>query len=99
MRQQALLAAASGIAGNAIELDGLRLASLTVADAGSADDLRALAMDVRARLGDAGPVVVALAADLDGRPSIVVATNGPARDAVLVAGDLCLLYTSDAADE
>src|SRR5660397_100084 len=99
MRQQALLAAASGIAGNAIELDGLRLASLTVADAGSADDLRALAMDVRARLGDAGPVVVALAADLDGRPSIVVATNGPARDAGLRAGDLCLLYTSDAADE
>jgi alanyl-tRNA synthetase len=91
MRQQALLAAASGIAGNAIEVAGTRLASLAVADAGSADDLRALAMDVRARLGDAEPVVVALAASLDGKPSIVVATNGPARDAGLRAGDLVKL--------
>ncbi len=91
LRQQALLAAASGIAGNAVEVAGTRLASLAVSDAGSADDLRALAMDVRARLGDAEPVVVALAADVEGRPSIVVATNGPARDAGLRAGDLVKL--------
>ena len=91
MRQQALLSAAAGIAGNAVEVAGTRLASLAVADAGSADDLRALAMDVRARLGDSEPVVVALAADLDGRPSIVVATNAPARDAGMRAGDLVKL--------
>jgi alanyl-tRNA synthetase len=32
--------------------------------------------------------VVAIAADFDGRPSIVVATNSPARDTGLRAGDL-----------
>ena len=88
MRQRALLASASGIAHGAVDVDGVRLASLAVADAAGADDLRALALDVRARMGDAEPVVVALAATMDGRPSIVVATNGPARAAGLRAGDL-----------
>jgi alanyl-tRNA synthetase len=91
LRQQALLAAASGIANDAVDIGGTRLASLLVADAGSADDLRVLALDVRSRLGDGQPVVVALAADLGGKPSVVVATNAAARDAGMRAGDLVKL--------
>jgi alanyl-tRNA synthetase len=54
---------------------------------GSADDLRALALDVRGRLGDAEPVVVAVGGVANGRPLVVVATNAGARDKGLRAGD------------
>ena len=46
-------------------------------------------MDVRAQIGDNKPVVVALAGvGESGSPSIIVATNDPARDKGLKAGDL-----------
>ncbi|GMA37724.1 hypothetical protein GCM10025876_39280 [Demequina litorisediminis] len=44
--------------------------------------------DVRTRLGDAKPVVVAASAVVGGRPQVVIATNGPARDLGVRAGDL-----------
>ena len=88
LRQQSLLGAAAAIADAAVSHGEVRVVSLAVADAGSADDLRVLALDVRTRLGEADPVVVALAAEWGGRPSIVVATNAAARDAGLRAGDL-----------
>ncbi|MFD6134893.1 glycerate kinase, partial [Isoptericola sp. NPDC060257] len=47
----------------------------------SADDLRALALDVRGRLGDAQPVLVAVGGVAGGRPVVVVATNAGAREA------------------
>ncbi|MFD1723074.1 alanine--tRNA ligase, partial [Amnibacterium endophyticum] len=53
----------------------------------SADDLRRLAIDVRDRLG-AVPAVVGLAAVVGGRPVVIAATNGPARDAGVKAGPL-----------
>ena len=54
-----------------------------VADAG---DLRTLTLDVRGRLGEADPVVVALIGRANGRPSVVVATNATARERGLKAG-------------
>jgi len=59
-----------------------------VHDAGevAGDDLRTLALDVRGRLGDARPAVVAVAGTSNGRPSVVVATNAGARDLGLRAG-------------
>ncbi len=53
----------------------------------SADDLRSLATAIRARMGSAS-AVVALAARIDGRPAIVVATSPAARDTGLRAGAL-----------
>jgi len=88
MRQQSLLATAGSVA-EAFELvKDTRLVTVAVADAASADDLRTLALDVRARLGDSSPAVVALFAAIDGRPAVVVATNEPARAKGLRAGDL-----------
>ena len=88
LRQQSLLATAAGIA-KAFELvKDTRVVAVAVADAASADDLRTLALDVRARLGDSAPGVVALFAAIDGRPAVVVATNEPARAKGLRAGDL-----------
>ena len=55
----------------------------------STDALRSAVMDVRAQIGDNKPVVVALAGvGESGSPSIIVATNDPARDKGLKAGDL-----------
>ncbi len=94
LRQQAVLQAAGAIAETAQDVAGVNVVTSVVADAGSADDLRTLALDIRQRLGDAKPTVVALAADTGGRPSVVIATNGPARDAGLRAGDLVKVATS-----
>ena len=41
---------------------------------GSADDLRAMATDIRERLGNDGPVLVALAGVINGKPMVTVAT-------------------------
>ena len=50
--------------------------------------MRALAIDVRQRLGDARPSVVALCATSNERPVVVIATNETARAAGVKAGDL-----------
>lgn len=60
-----------------------------VANFGSFDALRKTVLDVRERLGEAKPVVVALAGvSSDDKPMIVVATNEAARQAGVKAGDL-----------
>jgi alanyl-tRNA synthetase len=53
----------------------------------SADDLRSLATSVRERLG-AEASVVALAAHVDGKPAVIVATSAAARDLGAKAGVL-----------
>jgi alanyl-tRNA synthetase len=57
-------------------------------EAQDADGARALALDVRARLGDNAPSVVAIATESAGKPFVVVATNEKARAAGLAAGSL-----------
>ncbi len=58
-----------------------------VGTVGSSDDLRSLVTSVRERLGSDASVV-ALAADVDGKPAVIVATNDAARAAGLKAGAL-----------
>jgi alanyl-tRNA synthetase len=60
-------------------------------DAGSGattDDLRTLTLELRQRLGDDRPGVVAVAGVAKGRPVVIVATNQPARDWGVRAGEL-----------
>ncbi|MEE1296402.1 MAG: alanine--tRNA ligase [Bifidobacterium sp.] len=65
------------------------VAARNVGHFGSFDVLRKTVMDLRNRLGDAKPVVVALAGvDVDGKPMIAVATNEAARKDGIKAGDL-----------
>jgi alanyl-tRNA synthetase len=54
---------------------------------GSTDDLRSLATSVRERLGVEASVT-ALAATVDGKPAVIVATNDAARKAGASAGTL-----------
>ncbi|QDB79349.1 alanine--tRNA ligase [Georgenia wutianyii] len=87
LRRQQLLAGARQVADSAQDVAGTLV---VVHDAGevAGDDLRTLALDVRGRLGDARPAVVAVAGTSNGRPSVVVATNAGARDLGLRAGQL-----------
>jgi len=88
IRAAQVLAAAGEIAAQASEVAGVRLATRHTPDGVGGGDLRKLALDVRSRLGEAGPAVVALAGVADGKPGVVVAVNGPGRDAGLRAGVL-----------
>jgi alanyl-tRNA synthetase len=47
-----------------------------------------MALDLRHRLGEAGPAVVALTGVAKGRPVVVVATNAAARERGIKAGAL-----------
>jgi len=88
LRQGRLLATAGTLAATPATVGATRLVAHDAGEVASADDLRTLALDVRTRLGDAGPAVVAVAGASKGRPVVVVATNGPARDSGLAAGAL-----------
>jgi alanyl-tRNA synthetase len=73
--------------GSAKDVAGVRLITHDAGELGSADELRALALDLRARLGS-GPAAVAVAGVAKGRPAVLVATNDEARAAGVKAGAL-----------
>ena len=75
------------IVANARTVGFTTLVAEQVGSVGSADDLRSLVTSVRERLGSAASVV-ALAADVAGKPSVIVATNDASRAAGLKAGAL-----------
>lgn len=75
------------LAATAAAAGPFRVVAESVGAAGSADDVRSLALQVRDRLGtDAG--VVALAGEIAGRAVVIVATNEAARAAGAKAGPL-----------
>lgn len=79
-RLPALTAAASRVGDTLVVAESLGTAA-------SADDVRSLALQVRERLGS-DAVVVALGAEVNGRPVVIVATNDAARGAGVKAGAL-----------
>ena len=86
VKQGQVLGAAPGLVASARDLGGVTFVSH---DAGSdvrAEDLRALVLDVRSRLGGDRPVVVSMAAVAGGRPFVIVATNERARGEGIKAG-------------
>ena len=86
LQGEKVLQAAPALASQALDLAGTRFVGAHVGEVG-ADDVRALVLDVRARLG-AAPAVVALTAVTKGRPVVVVATTEAAREAGVAAGAL-----------
>jgi alanyl-tRNA synthetase len=79
-RVPALIAAAKHV-------DGVTFVGENLGSVASADDVRTLVLTVRERLGS-DAAVVALGADVGGKPVVVVATNDAARLRSLSAGDL-----------
>ena len=61
-----------------------------VGEVATGDDLRSLVTSVRERLGSAASVV-ALAADVAGKPAVIVATNDASRSACVKAGAMAKL--------
>ncbi len=93
-RQKELLGAAAGLADSAVDVAGVSVVASELAAAEDADGLRAAVTDVRARLGEDRPSVVALFGVAGGRPVVAVATNEAARGLGLKAGALVKEATS-----
>ncbi len=88
LRQAQLLQSAARFAEAARDVAGVRVVTADVGEVASADDLRTLVLDVRERLGQAAPAVVALGGVAKQRPLVVVATNPGARAEGVKAGAL-----------
>jgi alanyl-tRNA synthetase len=86
VRQQQVLGAAAGLTASARDLDGVTFVSHDAGQGVGADDLRALVLDVRGRLGNHRPSLVSMAAVSNGRPVVIVATNEQARGLGVKAG-------------
>jgi alanyl-tRNA synthetase len=87
-QKQAALQSVGALVSQAVDVAGTTLASHHSLDAAGVDHIRSLVTEVRSRLGDATPTVVAIAAAPDDRPVVVVATNASARSSGLSAADL-----------
>ncbi|TWE12516.1 alanine--tRNA ligase [Rudaeicoccus suwonensis] len=87
LRQQQLLASAGALVGSATEVHGVRYLGHDAGQLG-ADEIRGLVTDLRSRLGEGAPSVVAVAGVAKERPVVVIATNAAARDRGVRAGDL-----------
>jgi alanyl-tRNA synthetase len=93
VRADAVLSSAGALADAAEDIGGTALVAVAAPDGIGGNDLRALASDVRGRLG-ARPGVVALFSSDGGKLSFVVATTASARDAGLAAGKLVPSFAS-----
>jgi alanyl-tRNA synthetase len=88
LRREQVQAQTGQLVGYARDLGGVRVLTHDAGEGASADDLRTMALDLRGRLGDAAPSVIALTGVAKGRPSVVVATNAGARERGIRAGAL-----------
>ena len=87
LRRGRLLASVGTLAEGAQQVGPVRLVTTDVGDVAGVDDLRALVLEVRTRLGEAAGVVAVGGVSKE-RPVVLVATNAAARDAGLRAGSL-----------
>jgi alanyl-tRNA synthetase len=81
---------AATLLGSAVDVAGVRVIAHDAGTVAGADELRALALDLRERLGR-GAATVAVAGQANGRPMVLVATNEAARAAGVKAGSLVKL--------
>ncbi|AKU18920.1 alanine--tRNA ligase [Luteipulveratus mongoliensis] len=93
LRQQQVLAQAGALANKATDVFGVRYIGHDAGELGG-DDVRSLVLDLRSRLGDGTPSVVAVAATAKGRPVVVIGTNALAREWGVRAGDLVKIAAS-----
>ena len=94
VRADAVLSSAGALADSAEDVGGTALVAAAVPGGVAPADLRALASDVRGRLGARPGVVALFGADDAGKVSFVVATTAAARDAGLAAGKLVPVFAS-----
>ncbi|MGO1316537.1 MAG: alanine--tRNA ligase, partial [Cellulomonadaceae bacterium] len=88
LRRAQVLAAAGPLAADPDTVGETRVVCYDAGEVGGTEDLRTLVLDVRARLGESAPSVVAAAGRAGSRPAVVVATNAAARAQGVHAGAL-----------
>ncbi|MCL2454197.1 MAG: alanine--tRNA ligase [Micrococcales bacterium] len=88
LRAERLRQSAQGLADAAATVGEVRLVTHDVGEVARGDDLRTLAVDVRDRLGESAPTVVAVGGLVKDRAMVAVATNAAARAAGVRAGAL-----------
>ena len=88
LRAAQVLQSAGEIAKGARRHGSALVVATEAPEGASGDDLRKLVLDVRGRLGEDEPVVVAMTAVPKDRPVVVIATNKAAQKAGIKAGDL-----------
>ncbi|OLT30104.1 alanine--tRNA ligase [Nocardiopsis sp. CNR-923] len=88
LRAAQVLQAANSIADGARRHGSALVVATPAPDGAGADDLRKLVLDVRGRLGEDEPVVVAMTSVPKDRPVVVIAANRAAQKAGIKAGEL-----------
>ncbi|WP_150243736.1 alanine--tRNA ligase [Nocardiopsis quinghaiensis] len=88
LRAAQVLQAAGSIAEGARRHGSALVVAAPAPEGASGDDLRKLVLDVRGRLGEDEPVVVAMTAVPKDRPVVVIAANKAAQKAGIKAGEL-----------
>ncbi|MGB3187455.1 MAG: alanine--tRNA ligase [Ornithinimicrobium sp.] len=94
-RAKAVVSAAPALAQSAVDIAGVTYVGHHAGPGIDGDDVRRLVGDVRARLGQDRPSIVAVTAIANERPIVVVATNELARQAGLRAGDLVKVASAE----
>ncbi len=88
LRAAAVLSSAGDLASAAKDVAGVAVVTTEVPEGTVANDVRGLAQEIRGRLAQGRPGVVAVAARANGKASLVVAVNSAARDSGLKASEL-----------
>lgn len=91
LRGQVLSGRAVELAAAARKIGGASVVLADMRNVSDVDSLRGLASDVRERLGESAPVIIALIGTIGGKPMLVVATNAAAREIGARAGALVRL--------
>jgi alanyl-tRNA synthetase len=88
MRAQMVLGGASALAAQAADLRGIAYVGTEAPEGAAVNDVRTLAQEVRGKIDNARPAVVAVASRANGKASLIVAVNSAAKGRGLSASDL-----------
>ncbi|AGZ44402.1 alanine--tRNA ligase [Actinoplanes friuliensis] len=88
MRAQLVLGGAGALAGEARDLRGVAYVGTEAPEGAATNDVRTLAQEIRGKIDNARPAVVAVAAKANGKASLIVAINAAAKSRGLSAADL-----------
>jgi alanyl-tRNA synthetase len=88
IRAQMVLGGAKSFADGARDVAGVAYVGITAPEGASVNDVRTLAQEIRGHIPAQRPAVVAVVAAAGGKASLVVTTNGAARDRSLSAAEL-----------
>jgi alanyl-tRNA synthetase len=88
MRAQMVLGGAGALAGQARDVRGVAFVGTEAPEGAATNDVRTLAQEIRGKIDQARPAVVAVAARANGKASLIVAVNAAAKGRGLSAADL-----------